>query len=82
MAEVPKSLRTSRPKLTPTKEIMKDKKGKQPTILMHALLRGNPRKPTAKEKGKAINMEVKEEYIKDILLDDEDVEMEVEEVEA
>ena len=32
LAEVPKYQRTPRPKPTPTKETMKDKKGKQPTI--------------------------------------------------
>jgi len=44
--EFPKP-RTSRPKPTPTKESMKDKKSKQPAILMHASPRRNPPKPTA-----------------------------------
>jgi len=35
LAEVPKSLRTSRSKPTPTKETMKGKKGKHLTISVH-----------------------------------------------
>jgi len=61
---------------------MKDKKGNQPTILVHASLRRNPPNPTTQEKGKAINLELEEEDIEDIPMDDEDVEMEVDEVEA
>lgn len=68
--------------LTPTKETVKDKKGKQPFIPVRTLLRRNPSKPIAHDKGKAINLEPKEEDIEDISMDDEDVEVEVEEVEA
>lgn len=46
LAEVPQSPRTSRPNPTPTKESMNDKKGKHPTISVHASLRRNPPKPT------------------------------------
>jgi len=60
LVEVPKSPRMMRPKKTPTKEIMKDKKEKPPAILMHTLPRQNPTKPTTQEKGKAI---VKEEPV-------------------
>jgi len=82
LAEVPKSLRMLRPKSTPTKEIVKYKKGKQLAIPMRASPRRNPPKPTAHKKDKAINLGPEEEYIEDILMDDEDVGMEVEEVEA
>ncbi len=82
LAEVPKSSITSRRKLIQTKETVKDKKGKQPAILVHASPRRNPPKPTAQEKCKAINLEPKEEDIEDILMDDEDVGADVEEVEA
>ena len=49
LAEVPKSPWTPRPKPTPTKESVKDKKGKQPEIPMCASPRRNPPKdkPTA-----------------------------------
>lgn len=47
LAEVPKSSRTLRPKLTTTKETTKDKKGKQPDIPMCASPRRNLPKPTA-----------------------------------
>jgi len=39
LAEVPKSLRTPRPKPTPTKETVNDKKGKKPATPVHALPR-------------------------------------------
>ena len=82
LAEVPKSPWTPRSKLTPTKESEKDKKGKQPAIPVHASSRRNPPKPTAQEKGKAINLELEEEDIEDNPMDNEDVGAEVEEVEA
>lgn len=82
LAEVPKSPWMPRPNPTPTKDTTKDKMGKQPAILVRASPRRNPPKPTAQEKGKAINMEPEEEDIEDILMDDEDVGVEVEEVEA
>lgn len=84
LAEVPKSPQMLRPKLTPTKDSMKDKKGKQPAISVCASLRRNPPKdkPTAQEKGKSINLESEEEEIEDILMDDEDLGIDVEEVEA
>lgn len=82
LVEVPKSLRTPRPKLSPTKETTKDKKGKQPDIPMCASPRRNPPKPTTQEKGKAINLEPEEEDIEDIPMNDEDVGVEVEEVET
>ena len=69
LAEVPKSLRMLRSKPTPTKETMKDKKGKQPTIQVHVLPRRNPPNPTAQEKGKAINLEGEEDDIEDIPID-------------
>lgn len=47
LTEVPKSPRMSRPKPTPTKETMKDKKEKQPAILVRTLPRRNPLKPIA-----------------------------------
>ena len=56
LEEVHKSSRTSRPKPTPTKETMKDKKAKKPTIPVHASPRRNPKKPITQEKGKAINL--------------------------
>ncbi len=61
---------------------MKDKKGKQLAIPVRASPRRNPQKPTAQEKGKAINLEAEEEDIEDIPMDDEDVGVEVEEVET
>jgi len=61
---------------------MKDKKGKNPAILVHASPRRNPPNPTAQEKGKAINLEPEEEDIQDILIDNEDLGAKVEEVEA
>lgn len=82
LAEVPKSPRTPRLKPTPTKETMKEKKGKQPAIPMHASPRRKPPKPTTQEKGKAINLEAEEEDIEDIPMDDEDVGVETEEIEA
>lgn len=82
LGEVPKSLRTSRPKPTQTKETMKDKKGKNPSIPVHASPRRKPPKPTTQEKGKAINLAPEEEDIEDIPMDDEDVEVKVEEVET
>ena len=78
LIEVPKSPRRSRPKVTPTKETMKDKKGKHPAIPVYTSAWTNPPKPTTQEKGKAINLEPEEEDIKDILMDDEDVGVEVE----
>ena len=47
LAEAPKSPRTPRPKPIPTKETVKDKKGKKPTIPVSASPRRNPPKPTA-----------------------------------
>jgi len=44
--------------------------------------RRNPPKSTTKDNGKAINLEDEEKDIKDIHMDDEDVGMEIEEVEA
>lgn len=82
LAEVPKSPRMPRSKPTPTKEIMKDKKGKQPAIPVCVSPRRNPTKPTAQKKGKAINLEAEEEDIKDIPISDEDVGLEIGEVEA
>lgn len=82
LAEVPKSLRTSRPNLTPSKENIKVKKCKQPTILVCASQKRNPLKPTAHEKGKAISLEPKDEDIEDIPMDDEDVGVEVEDIET
>lgn len=41
LAEVPKSQQMPRPKPTPTKESVKDKKGKQTTIPMHTMPRRN-----------------------------------------
>ena len=63
---------------------MKDKKGKQPAILVCMSPRRNPpkHKATAQEKGKAINLEPEEEEIEDIPMDDEDLGIDVEEVEA
>lgn len=49
---------------------------------MCASPRRNPLKPTTQEKEKAINLEPEEEDIDDILMDDEDVGVEVEDVEA
>jgi len=82
LAEVPKFPRMIRPKPTPTKETVKDKKGKQPAIALCASPRRNPPKPIAQDKDKAINIEQEEEDIEDILMDNEDVGTEVEEVEA
>ena len=82
LVEVPKSPRMLSPKPTPTKETVKDKKGKQPAILLCTSPRRNPPKPTKQEKGKAINLELEEEEIEDISMDDEDVGVDVEEVEA
>lgn len=82
LVEVPKSPRMLRPELTPTKETAKDKKAKQPTIPVCVSPRRNPSKPTAQAKGKAINLEPKEEETKDIQMDDEDVGVDLEEVEA
>jgi len=45
-------------------------------------LRRKPLKPTIQEKGKAINLEPKEEEMEDIPLDEEEVGIDVEEVEA
>lgn len=42
LAEVAKSPRMPRPKLTPTKDSMNNKKGKQPTIPVCASPRRNP----------------------------------------
>jgi len=42
LAKVPKSPRTPRPKPTPTKESVKDNKGKQAAIPVHASPRRNP----------------------------------------
>lgn len=61
LAEVPKSPRMSRPKPTPTKDSVKDKKGKQPTIPVRTSPRRNPPKPTAQDEVKSINLESKEE---------------------
>lgn len=49
LAEVPNSPRMPRPKLTPTKESAKDKKGKKVATLVRASPRRNPQKdkPTA-----------------------------------
>ncbi len=47
LVEVPKTPRTPRPKLTPTKESTRDKKCKQPAIPVRASPRRNPPKPTA-----------------------------------
>ena len=84
LAEVPKSPRMPRPKPTLTKESAKDKKGKQALIPVHVSPRRNTQndKPTTQEKGKAINLEPKEEEIKGIPMDDEDVGIDMEEVEA
>lgn len=82
LAEVPKSSWMSRPKMTPTKVTAKDKKGKQPTIPVWSSPRINPSKPTAQEKGKAINIELEEKELKDIPMDDEDVGVDVDEVET
>lgn len=82
LAKVPKSPGTMRPNPTPTKETVKDKKGKQPAILVRTSLRRNTPNPIAQEKGKAINLEPEEEDIKNIPMDDEDVGKKVEEVEA
>jgi len=46
LAKVPKLPRTTRPKLAPTKETMKDNKGKKLAITVHALPRRNPLKTT------------------------------------
>lgn len=78
LVELPKSPRKLRLNPTPTKETMKDMKGKQPAILVHAFPRGNPPKPTTQDKGKAINLEPEEEDIEDILMNDEDVGAKVE----
>ena len=53
---------------------MKDKKGKQSPISVHSSLRRNPPKdkPNAQEKGIAINLELEEEEIEDIIMDEED----------
>jgi len=45
-------------------------------------LRRNPPKPTTQENGKAINIEPEEEEIEDSSMDDEDVGVDMEEVEA
>jgi len=82
LAEVPKSLQSPRPKLTPTKETVKDKKGKKPATSVHASLRRNPLKPTSQEKGKVIKLDLEEEDIEDIRMDNEDVGVDVEEVET
>lgn len=76
----PKSLRIPRPKLTPTKETTKDKKGKKPVIPVCTSPRRNPPKPTTQEKRKVINLEPEEEDIEDIPMEDEDVGVDVEEV--
>ena len=84
LSEVPKSPRMPRPKPTPTKESVKDKKGKQVVTPVRMSPRRNPPKdkPTAQEKGKTINLEPEEEEIEEIPMDDEDLGVEVEEVEV
>ena len=84
LAKVPKSPQMPRPKPTATKESVKDKKGKQPAIPVRASTRRNPPKdkPTAQEKGKAINLELEEKEIEHITMDDEDLGIDVEEVEV
>jgi len=82
LAEVPKSSRTLRLKPTLTKETTKDKKGIWLAIPVRASPRRNPPKPTTQEKGKAINLEPKGENIEDVPMDNEDVGVEVEEIEA
>jgi len=84
LPEVLKAPWKFRPKPTPTKESVKDKKGKQAAILVCMFPRRNmPKdKPTAQENGKTINLEMEEEEIYDIPMDDEDLGVEVEEVEV
>ena len=84
LVEVRKSPWMPRPKLTQTKESEKDKKGKQAVIPVCTSPRANPSKdkPTAQDKGKAINLELEEEEIEDISMDDEWLSMEMEDVEV
>ena len=84
LAKDPKSPQTPRLKPTLTKESVKDKKGKQATILVHVSPRRNPQKdkPSSQEKGKSISLEMEEEEIEYIPTDDEDLGVEVEEVEV
>lgn len=84
LPEVLKAPWKFRPKPTPTKESVKDKKGKQAAILVCMFPRRNmPKdKPTAQENGKTINLEMEEEEIYDIPMDDEDLGVEVEDIEV